>query len=93
MKFSLWLETRDSDAKAAVLGVLPAPLMGGPEEDSRLMNSRPTDFSNEVVQRLKNLGLIQSLQGSNPTLWSELVDGISKGTVTIGELIDKLQGV
>lgn len=90
MKFSIWLETRDGDAKAAILGVLPAPLMGGPEEDTRLMNSRPTDFSSEVVNRLKHLGIVQSLQGTNPGLWSEIMDGITKGTVTIGELIDKL---
>lgn len=89
MKFKLWLE--NSEIQTTILGVLPSPLVGSREDDQRLLQSRATDFSSHIVNRLKNLGIISSLKDIDPIRWREINDGIEKGTLTIGEIIEKLE--
>ena len=79
------------DIQATIFGALPTPLQGGHEDNQRLLHARAKDFSSDVVHRLKNLGIISSLQSQNPERWQEIMHGIEQGTLTIGEIIEKLR--
>ncbi len=93
MDFRIWLEQGESenDIKAAVLGAVPEELKGTTHDEEQLLRTRTTDFSNDVVNNMKELGIVTNLKNDNPERWQDVMDAIVRG-ITLSELIDKIVG-
>ena len=93
-KFSIWLEEREGDViEQAVLGTVAggaAESMDDEEKDHlRLRSTR--EFSDEILDKLRNLGVIKNVGEDDPQLYNDIIEAIRHG-IKVGELIDKIRG-
>jgi hypothetical protein len=93
-KFSTWLEERVDDAiEQAVLGTVAgsaAPGMDDEEKEHYKLRST-REFSDDILNRLRNLGVIKNVGDDDPNLYNDIIQSIRNG-IRIGELIDKIRG-
>ncbi len=89
-KFSVWLEEKDYMTDA-ILGVFGGENILGDAEKTNLMGRNTNEFSNEILNRFLNLGLVKSSFDSNPNKYA-YIKSMAKRGVMIKDLIDKLRG-
>jgi len=92
MDFRLWLETQDSESiKLSILGSLPDELKGDHRDEERLMSMRTSTFGKDILDKVRNLGIIQGLKDSDPQRYQDVISAIGSG-ITISDLIEKVAG-
>lgn len=89
--FKLWVEMEDShnSIKVAIIGALPDELKGTMKDEEQLLNLRTTELGREIIEKIRNLGVISSIKDQNPQKWQDISDSIKNG-ITIRDLIDKV---
>lgn len=89
--FKLWAEMADSQAviKTAIIGALPDELKGTLKDEEQLLNLRTTELGREIIEKIRNLGIVSSIKDQNPQKWQDISDSITNG-ITIKDLIDKV---
>jgi len=93
-KFSVWLEQREGDViEQAILGTVGGNDAGAmtDSEKEHLRNRSTREFSDEILDRLRNLGVIKNIGDDDPQLYNDIIEAIRHG-IRIGELIDKVRG-
>lgn len=93
MKFKVWLENKEifDDIKFAILGSLPEEISKSTNEENVLqMNIQ--DFGDEILEKIKNLGVVTNLKMDDPVRWQNIVNSIKNG-ISIKDLINKIAGL
>jgi hypothetical protein len=93
-KFSTWLEQREGDViEQAILGTIGGSDSGAmsDHEKEHLRLRSTQEFSDEILDRLRNLGVIKNVGDDDPQLYNDIIEAIHHG-IKIGELIDKVRG-
>lgn len=90
-KFSIWLEQKEDYITNAILGVFGGDSLLGDAEKRYLMGRNTNEFSNEILNKLLNLGVIKSSFENNPNKMLDLKNMVRSGTL-IKDLIDKIKG-
>jgi len=94
LQFKIWLEQQelmDDPVSQAILGVVAEDQALGDAEAEHLLSRNTTDFSNEIQDNLKNLGIIKNLSSEDPERYNGILDAIEQG-ISIRDLIEKAQG-
>lgn len=94
MKYKLWLELRQTyeELKDVIIGVLPDELKGNEGDEEQLLQTKTNEFGSEIINNIKNLGVISDIKNNNPEQWSNLVKSIDSG-ISIKDLISQLSGI
>jgi galactose-1-phosphate uridylyltransferase len=91
-KFKVWLEEQDNNyVKDAILGVIGDDEILSDEEKEHLMQRNINEFSNDIIKKVKNLGIIKNLADDDMTLYSNIINAINNG-IKVSELIEKVSG-
>lgn len=90
MHFRTWLENI-GEVEDAILGVVGGDFTISDSEKNHLLNRRITDFNNNIMDQLRNLGIIKSIGEQDLQRYSDIIRSIDNG-ITVKELIDKIVG-
>jgi len=91
VKFSIWLENKQIDIiRDAILGVVGGESDLSIQEKQHFLQRNTTEFSNEILKKIINLGIIKALSQTNPNKFISIKNLIKNG-ISIGELIDKIK--
>jgi hypothetical protein len=92
IKFSVWLENMQNDSvRDAVLGIVGGGSDLNFQEKQHFLQRNTKEFSNEILKKIINLGIIKELSQINPDKFISIKNLINNG-ISIGELIDKIKG-
>lgn len=88
--FTVWLEMLDA-IEQSILGVVSGdnPVTSGSERE-HLLQRKTTEFSRHIIDRLRNLGVIQNIANEDLQRYSDIIKAIDKG-VTIQELVQMIR--
>lgn len=89
-KFSIWLEQQDY-LTDAVLGVFGGENSLGEQEKAHILQRNTNEFSNDIIRRFLNLGVVKSYFNSNPNKYLDIKNMVKNG-ILIRDLIDKMRG-
>jgi hypothetical protein len=90
-KFSEWLILREQ-TEDAILGVIGgSDPITGVDEREHLSNRSTKEFGPDVIQRLKNLGIIKNIANDDPMQYQAILDAIDQG-IQVRELIGLIDG-
>jgi len=92
MNFRLWLE--QDRIEQAVLGTVGGGDAAGmtDKEEEHLKFRKVGEFGNEIIDRLKDLGVIKVIADEDPSRYHDIIAAIEAGGIQVGELIDKVRG-
>jgi isopentenyl diphosphate isomerase/L-lactate dehydrogenase-like FMN-dependent dehydrogenase len=92
MNFRLWLE--QDRIEQAVLGTVGGGDAAGmtDKEEEHLKYRKVGEFGNEIIDRLKELGVVKVIADDDPSRYRDIVAAIEAGGIKVGELIDKVRG-
>lgn len=89
-KFSLWMEEKDYFADS-ILGIFGGGNALSDQEKKHLLGRNTNEFSNQILKRVLNLGVVKSKNQSQPNNFLYIKNMIERGVI-IKDLIDKLKG-
>jgi intein/homing endonuclease len=75
----------------AILGTVGGNQSLGEAEKRHLLQRNTREFSSDIIDRLRRLGIISNLVDDNQQRYSDIINSINQG-ITIGELIEKIRG-
>lgn len=84
-KFSVWLEEKDY-IQDSILGIFGGQTILGDQEQKHLLNRNTDEFSNELLNKVINLGVVKN----NKNFIG--IKNMIKNGVLIKDLIEKLKG-
>jgi hypothetical protein len=90
--FQVWLEEKQEDyIYDAILGVFGGGDMLGDQEKKHLLGRNTNEFSNNILNKFLNLGLLKSQFESLPNKYIDIKNMVERG-ILIKDLIDKVRG-
>lgn len=95
-KFKDWLikieeNYKNNYVKEAILGLVKASNLSQKDQDD-ILRSNVGQLDKDTLRELQNLGIIRSMADSNPNKYVDIINSITKGSITFFELIEKIQG-
>ena len=89
IKFSVWLEQKDY-IEDTILGVFGGDFLLGDKEKDYLKQRNTNEFSNEILKKTMNLGIIKAIAEDNPNKYIDIKNSIKRGLL-IKDLVDKIR--
>ena len=87
MQFKLWLESDSVDnIKDAIISELPSEIVGNSRNPDDLLNLPLNQLSSDVLDRIKNLGAIATLDFAKK---QEIIGAIKHGA-TIADILQRI---
>jgi len=91
MNFKLWLEQdRIEQAVLGTVGGGDAAAMTEKEREHLRLRST-NEFGNEILDRLRDLGVVKNIADDNMQRYHDVINSIGRG-IRVGELIEKIRG-
>ena len=89
MKFSIWLEQKNDYVEDSIIKIFSGDFTLSDNEKEHFLNRNTNEFSNKLLNKVKNLGLLRNKFSSNPNKLIDIKNMIKNG-VLIKDLIDKI---